>query len=645
MRKLILAIGLLFVSSVSAQLDIVRSGNTGFRCVEVVDSRDVVVSGHAQEYKAIARCQREQLKNPDKTFNVIAKSRLRFEFTGALADVFPADGGSAPGSPPANSAPEWNSTPAPTAQAGVASSYSLLQHASDADGDALTFVNETGCTLPTGVTIDNTNKEIDFSAGTSAGTTAGCVFSADDGTASPVNSSSFSIVISDVSGLCWAAQGAPDSGDYPNGPYPADRNGAGCAPVSPAIGYGEIWGGYSQWPGTNPTIRHVTSRNNAGAGTLRDVLDDHDNSGGCSVVVFDVGGRIQLSSQITIQTGCLTINGHAAPGPVSVTLDSASVTNGILSVRGSDVIIEGLDLAVTGTPACANDRALNVGNGDNIMVLNTIMRGASDQNNSHGRGTNWQFIDSMFANASGSTTCSHHYNALFQDSSGEGFMSGMIFINGKSRSPRMLVENLTLLNIYGYNNENRNLDVSIDTGISSPPTFFVNIADITHIEGPSGFDPNVVLLNSNGTTDFSNASEFSILRVRKDTGMCSDAWDPGCVSINSNTEANVRDDATDRYPTGAASTNISSLSAADNCTLHTQNNGPHPNNRWANISDIYDGICDRTWTTSNTYPYVAPANTTGTYSVPASPHVDGDTDGYPDLMDQFESERQAMYAN
>lgn len=102
-----------------------------------------------------------------------------------------------PEQPPPNNAPVWNSTPSPTFSLGTASSYNILQDVSDADGDDLTITNETGCTLPTGVTVDDVNDEIDYDGGGSAGTTASCVFGADDGTAARVDSDSFSIVISD----------------------------------------------------------------------------------------------------------------------------------------------------------------------------------------------------------------------------------------------------------------------------------------------------------------------------------------------------------------------------------------------------------------------------------------------------------------
>lgn len=108
------------------------------------------------------------------------------------------------GSGPPNSAPVWNNTPSPSFVLGQAASYSLVPgDVSDPEDDALTIVNEAGCTLPTGVTLDDPNDEIDYSGAGSAAVTSNCVFSADDGTASPVNSSAFSITI--------AAVAAPDT--------------------------------------------------------------------------------------------------------------------------------------------------------------------------------------------------------------------------------------------------------------------------------------------------------------------------------------------------------------------------------------------------------------------------------------------------
>ncbi len=120
----------------------------------------------------------------------------------ALAQSYPGDGQAAIGipAPVGNDPPIWNATPNPSATEAVASSHDLLQYVTDPEGDTITFAEETGCTYPTGVTLDNPNKELDFSTGTSAGTTTGCVLSADDSTNPKVNSAAFGVEIFAVGG-------------------------------------------------------------------------------------------------------------------------------------------------------------------------------------------------------------------------------------------------------------------------------------------------------------------------------------------------------------------------------------------------------------------------------------------------------------
>ena len=193
MKKLSLVL-LFIVLSASAQVEIVREGGVGFHCV---DASNQIVSSHAQQYKAIQSCQNALLNDADGEYSVISTGRLRLSFSAALAQAYPGVNNSLPAGQevPPNDPPVWNNTPDPRFIESIAGSESYSQWVSDPEGDALTFVNETGCTLPTGVTIDNTNKEIDASTSTVAGTTTSCVHSADDGTNSKVNSPAFSIVI------------------------------------------------------------------------------------------------------------------------------------------------------------------------------------------------------------------------------------------------------------------------------------------------------------------------------------------------------------------------------------------------------------------------------------------------------------------
>jgi len=119
------------------------------------------------------------------------------------AQVYPGTNNSFPAdSPdPPNDSPVWNNTPAPVFAEGVASSYDLAMDCSDPDDDPLTFVNEAGCTLPTGMAIDNINDELDEDGTSPVATTTSCVFSCDDGTNPPVDSSAFSIVVSSLPAL------------------------------------------------------------------------------------------------------------------------------------------------------------------------------------------------------------------------------------------------------------------------------------------------------------------------------------------------------------------------------------------------------------------------------------------------------------
>ena len=116
------------------------------------------------------------------------------------------DGGGGNGDP--NNAPVFNATPVVSCTVGSTSSISLAnstntadttRYASDADANALTFTSQ-GTALPTGVSIDNTNYEIDCAVGTVAGTTAGVIIGVSDGVAARVDSSAFAIVVNAAGG-------------------------------------------------------------------------------------------------------------------------------------------------------------------------------------------------------------------------------------------------------------------------------------------------------------------------------------------------------------------------------------------------------------------------------------------------------------
>ena len=106
---------------------------------------------------------------------------------------------SASASAPTNTVPTVDSTPSPTFVFGAASQYDLDQHMSDADGDPVRSVINTGTVaLPSGVTHQSqfNNSALIYDGAGAATTTFGHTLRADDGQALSSASNSFSIVIS-----------------------------------------------------------------------------------------------------------------------------------------------------------------------------------------------------------------------------------------------------------------------------------------------------------------------------------------------------------------------------------------------------------------------------------------------------------------
>ena len=81
--------------------------------------------------------------------------------------------------------------------------------------------------------------------------------------------------------------------------------------------------------GRGGRVIHVTNRNDSGPGSLRDALEVQT---GPRTVVFDVGGIIDLSENIRITNGNVTIAGQTAPG------GGVCLRGGTIDVQTRDVI-------------------------------------------------------------------------------------------------------------------------------------------------------------------------------------------------------------------------------------------------------------------------------------------------------------------
>ena len=91
---------------------------------------------------------------------------------------------------------------------------------------------------------------------------------------------------------------------------------------------GAVGGGKYSTGGRGGTVVHVTNLNDSGAGSFRDAVSKPNR-----IVVFDVSGTIELSSNIVVQDN-ITIAGQTAPGGSGITLKNYK-----LGMGGDNIIV------------------------------------------------------------------------------------------------------------------------------------------------------------------------------------------------------------------------------------------------------------------------------------------------------------------
>lgn len=132
-----------------------------------------------------------------------------------------------------------------------------------------------------------------------------------------------------------------------------------------AEGYGRIARG-----GRGAAVCHVTTLSDSGAGSLRDCVSQSNRT-----VVFDVGGWIQLSSNLGITQSNLTIAGQTAPGA------GVGIRGRKVSVGGRDNVIRFLRVRRGIVATTDRDDAMTVSSAaQNVIIDHCSISFGTDEN-------------------------------------------------------------------------------------------------------------------------------------------------------------------------------------------------------------------------------------------------------------------------
>lgn len=196
---------------------------------------------------------------------------------------------------------------------------------------------------------------------------------------------------------------------------------AAALPVFPgAVGYGTDTVAARNISDSSKIYR-VTSLANSGTGTLREFVE---NRTGPRVIIFDVGGVINLTSDLAIRDGHgnLMIAGQTAPFP-GITLKGCG-----MSIQSSDILIQHIGIrpgnGVMGTDGVDNRDCIKVEpqtgvTGQNVVIDHVSMSWAIDETASvwsgHGISSNVTFSNCIFSKPilnGGHSKGSHGYGVL-----------------------------------------------------------------------------------------------------------------------------------------------------------------------------------------------------------------------------------------
>ncbi len=216
-------------------------------------------------------------------------------------------------------------------------------------------------------------------------------------------------------------------------------DGASAEPLAfpEALGFGANVSG-----GRGGTVYHVTNLNDDGVGSFRDAV-----SQGNRIVVFDVGGIINIKTAVSIKSD-ITIAGQTAPG------EGIAIHGGKLSTgKQSNIIIRYLRIRPGENTASTKDDGLNLYDAKNVIVDHCSVElapwnnfgGSSD--NADYRVTGITVQNSLIANPIG-----QQFGAHIESIDGTWAWYYNAFVNTHNRNPLDKINDIFVNNIL-YNFE------------------------------------------------------------------------------------------------------------------------------------------------------------------------------------------------
>ena len=244
--------------------------------------------------------------------------------------------------------------------------------------------------------------------------------------------------------------------------------GAGAEPLAfpEALGFGaQVTGG------RGGSVYHVTNLNDDGAGSFRDAV-----SQGNRIVVFDVGGIINIKTAVSIKSN-ITIAGQTAPG------EGIAIHGGKLSTgKQNNIIIRYLRIRPGENTASEKDDALNLYDSKNVIVDHCSVElapwnnfGGSSDNASY-RVTGVTVQNSLIANPIG-----QQFGAHIESVDGTWAWYYNAFVNTHNRNP------LDKINDVFVNNILYNFEAGYTTHTSTH--FNHDIVNNYFVYGPKGSNP------------------------------------------------------------------------------------------------------------------------------------------------------------